>query len=239
MHIAVCDDNVADRKQIERLLKRESDKRTSVTGCFYTDSFGNATALLANPMQYDVFYVDICHTPGLTGADVANALAEKGVTAPIVMCCSEINYREQVFPENVIFLDKPIKPEEFSESIEHALHIKENAIPLIELREDKTTCYVRESDILYATKNGRLTDVFLTDDRVIHITISPANFFSQLEIYETIFAPDAKTVLNGRYIQALGFHKITMSDGRTFKAARGYMKYAKHIFEKFQNEGPA
>lgn len=26
MHIAVCDDNVADRKQLERLLKRESDK---------------------------------------------------------------------------------------------------------------------------------------------------------------------------------------------------------------------
>ena len=27
MHIAICDDNVADRKQLERLLKRESDKR--------------------------------------------------------------------------------------------------------------------------------------------------------------------------------------------------------------------
>ena len=31
MHIAICDDNVADRKQLERLLKRESEKRKSTT----------------------------------------------------------------------------------------------------------------------------------------------------------------------------------------------------------------
>lgn len=238
MHIAVCDDNVADRKQFERLLKRESDKRGSDTGIFYTDSFGNAASLLANPMQYDVFYIDICHTFGVTGKDVANALTSKGITAPIVMCCSEINYREQPFPENVIFLDKPIKAEAFSESLDHALRIKENAVPLIELREDRDTYYVRETDILYATKNGRLTDVLLTDGRVIHITINPENLFAQLENYESIFAPDVKTVLNGRYIQSLGFHRVTMTDGRTFKVARGYMEYAKHIFQECQKEGP-
>ena len=34
MHIAICDDNVADRKQLERLLCRESDKRKADTGVF-------------------------------------------------------------------------------------------------------------------------------------------------------------------------------------------------------------
>ena len=53
LHIAICDDNIADRKQLERLLKRESDKRAAVSGIVYTDSFGNAVARLANPMQYD------------------------------------------------------------------------------------------------------------------------------------------------------------------------------------------
>ena len=109
MHIAVCDDNVADRKQLERLLKRESDKRAASTGIIYTDSFGNSTALLSNPMQYDAFYIDMCLTEGITGTEVANALIAQGVNAPIVMCCSKINYRAQSYPENVIFLDKPIK----------------------------------------------------------------------------------------------------------------------------------
>ena len=45
MHIAICDDNIADRKQLERLLKRESDKRKAKTGLLFADSFGNCRIL--------------------------------------------------------------------------------------------------------------------------------------------------------------------------------------------------
>ena len=144
MHIAVCDDNVADRKQLERLLKRESDKRAASTGIIYTDSFGNSTSLLSNPMQYDAFYIDMCLTEGTTGTDVVNSLTAQGVNAPIVLCCSKINYREQTYPDNVIFLDKPIKVAELAQSIDHALEIMSKAVPLIELREDEDTIYVTE-----------------------------------------------------------------------------------------------
>ena len=154
MHIAVCDDNVADRKQLERLLKRESDKRAASTGIIYTDSFGNSTSLLSNPMQYDAFYIDMCLTEGITGTEVANALIAQGVNAPIVLCCSKINYREQTYPENVIFLDKPIKVAELGQSIDHALDIMSKAVPLIELREDEDTVYATEPDILYAEEEG-------------------------------------------------------------------------------------
>ena len=58
MHVAVCDDNVADRKQTERLLGRESDRRAKLTKGLYIDSYGNESALLRNPMQYDIFYID-------------------------------------------------------------------------------------------------------------------------------------------------------------------------------------
>ena len=59
MHIAVCDDNIADRKQLERLLKRESDKRKNDSGLIYTDSFGDSEVLSRTPMQYDLFFVDL------------------------------------------------------------------------------------------------------------------------------------------------------------------------------------
>ena len=32
MHLAICDDHMADRKQMERLLGRESDRRLNTTG---------------------------------------------------------------------------------------------------------------------------------------------------------------------------------------------------------------
>ena len=72
MHIALCDDNVADRKQFERLVKRESDRRAADEGILFADSFGNSESLLTNPMQYDGFYIDMCKTPGVSGADVVN-----------------------------------------------------------------------------------------------------------------------------------------------------------------------
>ena len=56
MHIAVCDDNGADRKQLERLLSRESDKRMETTGNLYVTSYGNPESLLQNPRQFDVFF---------------------------------------------------------------------------------------------------------------------------------------------------------------------------------------
>ena len=45
-YIAVCDDNMADRKQMERLLGRESDIRLNDTGVLYIDSYGSEDALL-------------------------------------------------------------------------------------------------------------------------------------------------------------------------------------------------
>ena len=185
MHIAVCDDNVADRKQLERLLKRESDKRAASTGIIYTDSFGNSTALLSNPMQYDAFYIDMCLTEGTTGTDVVNALTAQGVNAPIILCCSKINYREQTYPENVIFLDKPIKVAELAQSIDHALEIMAKAVPLIELREDEDTIYVTEPDILYAEEEGRNVIVTLKDGRTVKVATTAINLFSQIENHPT------------------------------------------------------
>ena len=99
MHIAVCDDNVADRKQLERLLKRESDKRAASTGIIYTDSFGNSTSLLSNPMQYDAFYIDMCLTEGITGTEVANALIAQGVNC--LLYTSDAAHRHVLFQDQL------------------------------------------------------------------------------------------------------------------------------------------
>ena len=233
MHIAVCDDNVADRKQLERLLKRESDKRAASTGIIYTDSFGNSTSLLSNPMQYDAFYIDMCLTEGTTGTDVVNALTAQGVNAPIVLCCSKINYREQTYPENVIFLDKPIKVAELAQSIDHALEIMSKAVPLIELREDEDTIYVTEPDILYAEEEGRNVIVTLKDGRTVKVATTAINLFSQIENHPTFFAPNVKTILNGRYMEKLGFRKVIMCDGKKFPLHRDCVTYAKQLLAEY------
>ncbi len=240
MHVATCDDNVADRRQLERLLKRESDKRSADTGIIYADAFGNMQALLANPMQYDIFYIDMCNTDGLTGIDIVSRLTEKGVHAPIVMCCSKEDYKTQVFPENVIFLDKPIRTNELSDSLDHALQIKAKAPNMIELREDKATLYVTEDEIIYALEEGRHVSVTLTGNRQFLANTTGENLFAQIETHPMFFSPNLKTIVNARYIKRLGLGcaSLTMEDGMVFKVHRECRKYAKYAYDEFHGKQP-
>lgn len=236
MHIAICDDNVADRKQLERLLKRESDKRAQTSGIVFADSFGSSQVMLANPMQYDAFYIDICRTEGITGGQVVRNLIAQGVNAPIILCCSDINYREETYPENVLFLDKPIQVAELSLSLNHAERIAGQKEPLIELRQEKETIYVREPDILYGVEEGPSVRVSLTDGRILQVADTALNLFNQLESHPTFMAPSSKTLINARYIQKIGFYKVTMTDGKQFRMHRDCIPYAKQIYAELHAE---
>ena len=234
MHVAVCDDNVADRKQMERLLHRESDKRLKETGeGLFIDSYGNEKAVLSHPMLYDVFYIDMCKTPGTTGIDVVNNLLSLGVVVPIYMCVSDIDYRTAGLPGQVKFLNKAIKAAELAASLDDAQQYKDSSTPLIELREEKDTVYVTEEDILYAMQEGRYVDVTLKDGRNVRIRDNILNLFSQWEHYETFFAPTEYVLLNGRYIKSFSLLKLTMIDGRAFRLPFNAKPYAKAMYEKY------
>ena len=230
MHVAICDDNGADRKQMERLLKRESDKRASTTGVLYVDSFGNMEALLANALMYDVFYLDMCMTPGVTVQDIIEGLAKKGSSAPVVLCCSKINYREQSFPPNVFFLDKAIKVSELSESIDRALELKDAAPSVIELRDEAGTIYVTEDEILYATAKGASIQITLTNGRTKRVRTDLYNLYSQwAAVHDCFLPPTGHFILNCNHIQTLGLLSATMSDGKSFLLSRTAREYAKAL----------
>ena len=233
MHIAVCDDNVADRKQMERLLDRESDRRAKLSEGLYIDSYGNEKALLANPMQYDIFYIDMCKTEGIDGAQVAWKLRECGVHAPIYMCCSDRNYRQDSLPENTFFLDKPIKPDMLITSLDNAHEIKQNAVSMIELRQENETIYVTEADIMYGIAAGRHVMVHLTDSRVIKIDANLENLFDQWFHFECFFVPSHKVIINGRHIKRVGALHVHMTDGAKFPILSIYRSYAKKLLEKY------
>jgi DNA-binding LytR/AlgR family response regulator len=234
MHIAICDDNVADRKQLERLFKRESDRRAANGDILYVDSYGNGSSLLANPMQYDAFYIDMCHTTGMSGLTIVTALKHLGVNSPIIMCCSEVNYREQEFPDNTLFIDKPISAEALTSSVDRAREIKTTAEPLIALREENDTIYVTEPDILYAIEDGRFTNVTLTDGRVINTISSAMKLFDEIESHLSFVAPSAKDIINCRYIATLEARTATMTDGTVFKVHKRCLNYAKKAMEEYR-----
>ena len=237
MHVALCDDNTADRKQSERLLQRESLARISSTGPLYVDSYGSATSLLAKPMQYDIFFLDVCHSED-NAVRIAEQLTALGVKAPIVLVCSDMDYRSMDLSfapsEQILFLDKPIRQADSSGIISHALHLIESAEHTIELRSQGQTLYLVEADIMHAVQKGRNVLVTLAGGDQILIPSTAENLFEQFKMYPCFMCPSEKTIVNARHIQKFLFGKIIMTDGQKFRSASSVIKYAKFVMKDYQ-----
>lgn len=237
MHVALCDDNTADRKQSERLLQRESLARIPSTGPLYVDSYGSAASLLTKPMQYDIFFLDISRSAE-NAVLVAARLVALGVKAPIVLICSDLDYRKMdisfAHEGQILFLDKPLHQSDISDTISHALELLDSAEHTIELRSQGQTLYVVEADIMHAIQKGRNTLVTLTDGSTILIPTTAENFYGQIQQYSCFMCPSEKTVVNARHIRKIFLNRIIMVDGKGFSTSSGVIKYAKFVMKDYQ-----
>ena len=219
MHIAICDDNIADRKQTERLIKREADKVISRGGTLYFESFGNCESLLFTPMQYDLFIIDVRNTPGTDSFETAKKLRDKGVGSPICI----IHMRDEGIPDipdylsgenslpearGILFLAKPVRPEELSLLISHA--------------------DVSPRDILYAERSGLHTLVTLTSGKTFEAGGDVPTLFDEIkEEHLSFVMPSVNYLINIDHIASLRFHTAQMKDNRCFKIGGQILRYVK------------
>lgn len=229
MHIAVCDDNIADRKQLERLLGRESDKRKHDTGVFFTDSFGQSSVLARNPMPYDLFFIDL--TEGAPdGLTFALSLCKAGVSAPIVLCSSKIDYsiralEYETIPANLLFISKPIMTAELSHVLDEAVILQKHRTPTIELRSDMETYYIQEDDIVYAISHGKYLEVCLKDGTKIPVISYMDNFYDQISMYTHIVLLTSRCLCNIVYVDKFTPFKVILKDGTKLKSSPFSYKY--------------
>lgn len=240
MHIAICDDNVADRKQLERLLKRESDKRIHSTGSFYIDSFGNCEALIKNHMLYDLFFLDMVNEEP-DGLAFALHLRKSGVHAPIVLCSSKINYPEKAAallscPDNLIFLEKPIKTAELTAVLDRAVILLSQKVPTIELRSDTDTHYVTEDGIVYAVTMGRYVHVYLKDGTEVPILTSMFHFYEELAMYSHMVYLNEHALFNIVYMKQYSPFKVLLTNGVTLKSSPFVSKNIKSALQSYLAE---
>jgi len=214
LHIALCDSDPGDRKQMERLLSRESDKRINTTGVFYTDTFGGVTALVGASLVYDVYFLDFLD-PLCDSYEIAKAIRAKGILSPIVFCISKINYRlsGELIP-NSVFLNKPIKVEELSLVLDEIIRQKvEDFIPTIELRNNYEAYYVSENDVMYF--EGKNYDVLVTlKDKVRKKTGASISMLSgDVKNFSSFVCISKTAIINCKYVETVGFMSVKMKDG--------------------------
>ena len=185
VYIAICDNNIADRKQLERLLEREKDKRLKENlDVMYIDSFGSEEALMATPVKYDIFFIDI--TEGAdNGMEIAKKLRQKGVIAPIVLCESTINYNSYVnAPEELIYIEKPIKAGQVSHLVDVAFDWTGRKVPLVEIKCQKETRFIRHDELVRAIPTDKFAArLCLSNGEYLDMTDSIEELARQCSIY--------------------------------------------------------
>lgn len=242
MHIAVCDDNIADRKQLERLLGRESEKRKTDTGVFYTDSFGDSEVLGKNPMPYDLFFLDMTSSE-IDGLSFALQLRKASVTAPIVLCSSKIDYQAAMasHPDlcaDFMYLSKPIALAQLRAVLDRAISMQQSRIPTIELRSEKDTYYVKEDDIVHVMADGLYIHVTLKDGSKIPVLTDMYNFYYGLELFTHLVLLTDKAMINIIYLEKYTPFHVILKDGTVIKSSPFAMKYIKSALRDYRAEQP-
>lgn len=218
MYIAIADSSVGDRKQMERLLERESDKRKSTTGVFYIETFGSSEALLNSPSVYDAYFLDVTDK-GNDSYDIATAIRRKGILSPIVYCISSIDYHNRgEMLENSVYINKPIKVAELAMVLDQILKQKQdNLIPTIEFRDQKESFYLEERDIIYMTGEDYSITIKMSDGTARTANGFIDNVWNNLVNFDTFVPVNNKTIINARYVKEIAGMSVIMSDGTRIK----------------------
>ena len=223
LSIALFDTNFGERKQMERLLDRESDRRGE-TCSIYTTTFGNKDTLLNTQRIYDAYFLDI-PDDSYSAYDLAKDLRLKDIASPIIFLCSSMNYRECGRElSNTFFMDKPVLVADLTAMTEELLQQKaENYVPSIEIRDITKTHYLTEREIVYCenSKRTRNITIHLQDGSTMFTENDIDNFLSELEPLGQFFMANNQVIVNARYVDKTTFFRVYLKIGKSFK--RSYL----------------
>ena len=220
MHIAVLDDDVASRKQMERLLERASDanKKNGLEG-YYIDSYGAFDSLHSKAAMYDAIYIDIVDSD-MKGHEIAKSILNSGIQGKIILCISSLKYREIISSEDAeqfLFIDKPVNTEELNNTLSICEENRKNREPQIEIRTKDETLYVKYNEFLYAKAlvagkttivlKGRKDTIYYKDISMVRKAITE---------YPFMIAVNKDTVISTYHIDRVTSFHVHMDDGTSF-----------------------
>lgn len=219
MHIAICDDNVADRKHLERLLSRESDKRAGTPNILYVDSFGDKEKFLYNPLKYDLIFMDMVKTPTIA-EEIVKELTAMDFTAPLVMYSSIYDYAANPnLPDYIIHMKKPYLPEPLEELLKLGDKHVLGHVETVELHCPNILHEVAITDIFYCLISDAHTLLYLKNGDFIEIGESISDLSTLLSPYHEFYRIQKNVIVNMKYVTLLTPFSVMMQDYKEFRSS--------------------
>ena len=214
MHIAICDDNIADRKLLERILSRESDKHLYDSGAFQISSFGNSSSLQKTASVYDLFFIDMCQGAESSITIIEN-LRNSGITAPVFLCSSKIDYESLALEfSNLFYLKKPLLPLILSESITKVIHTQVAKKPTLELRDEKKTYYIPADEVVWIEKKEANLMIYTADKKTTSLIGDMDDIYGAIEVLPDLIITTTKRAVNVAHITKLTLFSMALSTGQ-------------------------
>jgi len=212
MHIAICDDNVADRRHLERLLSRESDKRAGTPNILYVDSYGEKMHFLANPLKYNLIFMDMSSEPGIVEF-ILEHLNEMGYHAPLVLYSAKIDYTQiPNLPDYVVHARKPYVPDPLPGFLALGDANAAGNVVTVAVHNNTTINHVPKYTIMYATEENNACKLYLTDNTTLDVDEKIEELRQLLEPYEEFVRVNQKSIVNFRYVTAVLPSLLVMQD---------------------------
>ncbi len=216
MYIAICDDNIADRKHLEKLLSRESDKRSGTPFILYVDSYSTKEHLLENPLKYDLFIIDMTATPTAAKETVLE-LRRLKVDAPIVMFISSIDYSlDEDLPKDIVFKHKPYIPDPLPEILKLGDNHVFGEVVTVTFKISGVKQMIPVRDLYYAFSEGENTRIVLKDGLNYLVEQPIIEVYNLLEPYDVFFLLKKNAVINVRFTTLITPISVMMQDYKEF-----------------------
>lgn len=236
MHVAICDDNVADRKHLERLLARESDKRRGTPNVLYVDSYGDKDHFLINPLKYNLIFMDMCLESG-TVETIIKALVDMGYHAPLVLYSSRIDYAMiPNLPDFVFHARKPYIPEPLSQFLKLGDENVQGHVACITVHQNSTPTKVPKDEIEYSILESEQLVLYLLDGTRIDIDEDITALQLLLEPYEEFERVNKNGIANFKFVSAVMPLNVIMQSYYQFRISPlryREFKFLKEEMDKF------
>ena len=221
MYIAIVADNIADRKQTERLLGRANDVLANETGTLYIDSYGDAQSLMRAPMKYELFFLDIYGAED-HGRSVIDALKSANVPGKIALVLPEdIPFSYQNAIEGLLTIQKPLIATTLHQLIKDAHKEQiQTVVPKVEIRSENETYYVPLEQIIYAQEINHFVYVHLDNGSTLTILGEIRDFYRWVNNHKEFVHIKKDTVLNLNHVISSSKKEYHMSNGEVITLPR-------------------
>lgn len=217
MYIAIVADNIADRKQLERLMARTNDSMKNLIGDLYIDSYGNVDAALTAPMKYGLFILDFTLNPN-DALLLIQGLKDTNAPAVISVCRPDgapLAIESQV--SDLWHINKPVSQSELNElALKANAYIGVNTTVKIEIRGKEKTYYEEPDSILYAEEGEIANYVYLKNGTCIRYYGEFEDLLNNILLDERFVLFKKDTIVNKNHIREITKHSVILDNDMEF-----------------------